>query len=226
MRDFGEKLWAPAGSRPHIFLTPGPALTGLCENVLDEAGPLSAWYPGWPAVVRAVDRDARHVTLGWVDLPTAAAVPGTWQGLAAALEREVAEIAPVTLTAEKLVTTSHGVIVTIAATPELNCLADAVEHSMDAVFGAGVRTVTDRSPHLALVYGRAHADTPELSIPIRSTSDTVHSLLLVDHDTFGSGRWNPTTAHSIALTAQHDTHPPHPGNATGVRPGCAAETEG
>jgi hypothetical protein len=65
-----------------------PALRAVCDEVLDPAGPLTAWYPEWPDIANVVDPAFRHVTLGWLNLPTAAIRPGSWELLADTLEQE------------------------------------------------------------------------------------------------------------------------------------------
>jgi len=109
MRDFGDKVWTPAGSRPHAYITLSPQLDELCEALIGQDGPLRQWRPDSREITRPVERRFPHVTLSWADIPTVQAPAGSWDALAAALTETTAGIAPPSLTLSRLETTSAGV---------------------------------------------------------------------------------------------------------------------
>ena len=209
MRDFGaEKMWTPAGSRPHVYLTPAPGddLRALCDTLTAHPGPLERWQPNWREFTHALAPEFWHITLAWLNIPTHWTPPGSWDALKRTLTTDLAGVAPVALTPVRVETTTHGVLMWIAATPELLALAEAAGQAMRSVYGADAPVTVEDHPHIALAYGCAIVDTPPLSITPAPVTDTARNVQLVDCDTFGPAglSWDTGTARRISLAVEPD----------------------
>ncbi|NNH73721.1 hypothetical protein HLB23_28360 [Nocardia uniformis] len=202
MQDFGERVWAPTGSRPHVYITPGPALDALCASLVAESGPVAQWRPDWQDITRPVVRQFWHVTLAWADIPTAATVPGSWGDLHTALSTAVSRLDPVTLTPMRAEATTNSVVVRMDPTPELLALADAAGDALQSVYGA--RVAVEKRPHISLGYGRRTVDTAHWSTSVDPVTEVVGQILLVDTDTFGDDglSWNLNTQRAIGVGDQ------------------------
>jgi hypothetical protein len=204
VQDFGERVWVPTGSRPHIYITPGPALDALCASLVAESGPVARWRPDWDVITRPVARQFWHVTLAWADIPTAATAPGSWADLHTALTEAVSGLDPVTLTPLRVEATTNSVVVRMDPTRELLELATAAGEALRSVYGAGIRVAVENHPHISLGYGRRAVDTDPWSAEMTPITEPVNNILIVDNNTFGDIglSWDLDTQRTVELGSQ------------------------
>lgn len=184
-----------------MYITIGAELIDLCDQLIAQDGPLSDWYPQWPRILHRVAPLRRHITLAWLDTPTTSTALGSWDGAETALAAAVTGFAPVTVTTRSLETTSHGVILVMEATAQLQDLTGAAEQALRAAYGADAPIHGGGQPHIALAYGIGVAATSALALPVRPVSETAGTVTLVDCDTFATGglTWREDTARRVAL---------------------------
>jgi len=206
MRDFARKRWSPVGSRPHVLIPVyGSDVAALASHYSYDHD-LGEWYSEWDELLRGVHPFFWHLTLAWLDTPTARTEPGNWLALRKALLPALANVGPVVLTAGTAVVSEHGVHLRVNRTPELDQLADAAREAMHSVFGAAAPVSDhgpDWQPHIALFHGRADVKTPSGPLRVTHLAATmpVREVLLVDHDTWGPDgpRWDIASARRVPV---------------------------
>lgn len=212
MRDFGRKMWSPAGPRPHLLLTfAGKEDSFYCDRLVhdprladDEGiapiGALTQWHPHWYDIVSPVPTQFRHMTVAWLDCPTADTPPGSSLELQRRLYMPLAAFRNIRLRLIGLVASEHGIQLRIERSKDLDRLLRVAREVMCEVYGADapVHTPNPDRLHIALAYGRADADTATGPIdwveppPSRLSVD---SVTYADLDTFHpeGPRWEPDT---------------------------------
>jgi hypothetical protein len=207
VRSFARRAWSPPGSRPHVLLPAAGELAYYCDAYTQPLL-LRRWYAplarelGWPRLRRRdpyggwdrfmdfLPATRRHLTLSWVDVPTAA-VPQRWDELSVALRELVAPLLPVTVHAYAGDAGEHGLRVLVARSAELDELAHAAGAALRAAYGPAApvwQPPADWTPHIAVSYSTQ--DWPTEHGPLPSTGNVTQELehvLQVDQDTFPAG---------------------------------------
>lgn len=219
MRDFGATRWSPAGSRPHIVV---PVPDPVAELAAGYEAHAHAWWAeqGDPRpygeVFRPTARPYLHLTLAWLDRPTRVLGPDVVDALQDALRVRLGRLDPVPLTVGPGLVGLYAIELYVAPTPAVDALAAAARTALRDVFGPTAAAEPPPGtwcPHIAVLYGRHHADTDALASRLlyvpppghtrlpQPVTMIVDQVLLADQDTWGPTglTWDTGTARTIRL---------------------------
>lgn len=220
MRNFAHKKWTPDGPRPHVLARTGHRADTVADWLFARPrhgraepadDPLATWHPQWREIVAPIPSLSRHLTLGWVDLPTTQTPADGVARAGEALTAALAQFPVVTLAYTRVVASVHGIHLQVARTPELDQLARAVAAMLHSVFDPQVVRTPDLNtwvPHVALAYGIADADTPSLQIDLQPAHDPLDMIWCCEHDTWAHGwpqyKYSPSSATNIGVDIDAD----------------------
>jgi hypothetical protein len=215
MRSFrAEKLWTPDGSRPHILIPVTPEVVELAEVYTTV---IPAWSRERAQHLPPVRPQFLHITVTWLDTPTADVIPNWIEELETAVAAQLVDLVPFPMRLGPATPVTYGVELVVGPDEPAAELARRCQQAMRTVFGtdAPVASPAQYRPHCSLSYCQATLDEEGLGSTLLSAVPaggqyrpapvemTVDSVIITDQDTFADGglRWNQDTVRTVSFGA-------------------------